>query len=615
MLSCGTTAFALGLGNIGVQSALGQPLRASIGLLGADSGELTGSCIKVRVESLDGVSLLVPQLAIMRNGPVSSITLTSRQAIHEPAAAIVVEVGCTSPVRRIYQVLFDLPVLSAAAMPEPAPSRESRTIPDPASAAERPEPVATKSVAQAVRPVHIKRRPAPEPAVKKTVSPQPAADPDLGKSDPADVLRLTTDENAGVSRLKLSGDLTMSADAAVQPASEEARQAQREFAAILRGDDARADSAAPNPAVQAQETALRARVDALQRQNSQNQVVLADLQSKSSLVMWLSGLLALCLLVMGGLAWRLRSFIRSDKEQAAWWKTSQIDPEKQETEQSAIDEPDVRDPHAPSLVAPLASRNPEFAAPDFTADAGAGPDLPASQVALDADAGLMLPEATGNINKGEHSGELKVEEISDVTQEVEFWISLNDPRRAIEILEPHTKIVYPDSPVTWLYLLDLYREVGDEQKYNALRERFTSLFNARIPLYGEPEMTAQTLEDFPHLLTRICKLWPSVDIVPFLQSLLVDDRAGARAGFDLSLYRDILLLIGIALEKRRLNQLVESRPETPEAVSLPEEETPLPVIDAFASVAPHFTEDGAIDFAPLEFNFSTESDDEQKTVK
>ncbi|MEO8407783.1 MAG: hypothetical protein ABI476_05080, partial [Oxalobacteraceae bacterium] len=82
LLSCGTTAFALGLGNISVQSALGQPLRASIGLLGADSGELTGSCIKVRVESLDGASLATPQLAITRNALASSLILRSRQAIH-----------------------------------------------------------------------------------------------------------------------------------------------------------------------------------------------------------------------------------------------------------------------------------------------------------------------------------------------------------------------------------------------------------------------------------------------------------------------------------------------------------------------------------------------------
>jgi hypothetical protein len=222
-----------------------------------------------------------------------------------------------------------------------------------------------------------------------------------------------------------------------------------------------------------------------------------------------------------------------------------------------------------------------------------------------AEAGLALPEETDSVRQRAGSNEVNVEEISDVTQEAEFWLSLNNPQRAIEILEPHTGVENADSPVTWLYLLDLYREVGDEEKYNTLRDRFTRLFNARIPLYGEPEMQSQTLEDFPHLLARICKLWQSAEIVPFLQSLLIDDRAGARAGFDLPLYRDILLLIGIALEKKRLNQLDEPHAEIREVAS---EETPLPVIETIGYSAPVFTEDGAIDFAPLEFNFNVESE-------
>lgn len=36
-------------------------------------------------------------------------------------------------------------------------------------------------------------------------------------------------------------------------------------------------------------------------------------------------------------------------------------------------------------------------------------------------------------------------------------MSVNDPERAIEILEPQAEQERPDSPVPWLYLLDLYR--------------------------------------------------------------------------------------------------------------------------------------------------------------
>lgn len=606
--TCGSTAFGLGLGNIGVQSALGQPLRASIGLLGADSGELTGSCIKVRVESLDGVSLLTPQLAITRSGPASSIMLTSRQAIYEPVATIVVDAGCVSPVRRVYQVLFDLPVLSASALPEPAPSRESRLSTEPASARERSEPVERKSVAQATRPVRTKKRQAPEPVAKKPASSQSAAsaNPDSSRKTAVDVLRLTSDEDGGVSRLRLSSDLTLPTDAAARPWSEEARRAQLEFAAIVRGEDPRAGSNARNKT--AQQTSLRTQMAALQRQNDESQAALAALQTRSSVLSWLSGLLVLCLLAIGWLASRLRSAIRSDK--AAWWTMNQSGNEKPDAAQFAADEPVV--PGQNPLISAASLSPIENAGPlqqDAGADSGTAPELPAAQSA---------PGDAGSANQRERSNgsnEFNVEEISDVTQEAEFWISLNDPRRAIEILEPHTEIEHPDSPVTWLYLLDLYREVGEEEKYNALRARFTSLFNARIPFYGTPELESQSLEDFPHLLDRICKLWRSVDIVPFLQSLLIDDRAGARAGFDLPLYRDILMLIGIALEKKRLNQLDESYSEMREAASRVGEEVPFPVIETSAAVAPILTTDCPIDFEPLEFDFTADSEDGQKPVK
>lgn len=606
--TCGTTAFGLGLGNIGVQSALGQPLRASIGLLGADSGELTGSCLKVRVESLDGVPLLAARLAITRSGPASSIMLTSRQAVYEPAATIVVDAGCASPVRRVYQVLFDLPVLSASALPEPAPSRESRLTTEPASARERSVPVEKKSVAQPVSPARIKSRQTPEPAAKKPAGSQPAAsaNPDSDQNAAVDVLRMTGDEDSGISRLKLSSDLTLPTDAAARPWSEEARLAQLEFAASLRGDDTRAGGNARNKT--AQQTSLRSQMAALQRQNDENQAALAALQTRSSLLIWLSGLLVLCLLAIGWLAWRLRSVIRSDK--AAWWAINQSGNEKPDAAQCVVDESIV--PGQNPLISAASPSLIENAGPlqqDAGADSGTVPEVPAAQ---------NTPEDAGSANQRERSdgsNEFNVEEISDVTQEAEFWISLNDPRRAIAILEPHTEIEHPDSPVTWLYLLDLYREVGEEGKYNALRERFTRLFNARIPFYGTPELESQSLEDFPHLLDRICKLWRSVDIVPFLQSLLIDERAGARAGFDLPLYRDILMLIGIALEKKRLNQLDESYSEMRESASRVSEEVPFPVIEASAAVTPVFTTDRAIDFAPLEFNFTADSEDEQKPAK
>lgn len=599
LLLFGSTVHALGLGNIGVQSALGQPLLASIGLLGTDSNALTGACVKVRVESLNGVSLASPQLTITRSKSSSSLTLTSRQVINEPVANIIVEAGCASPVRRSYQVLFDPPIFSIAPS-EFAPDRLSSADRDPVSAAVPNDLVKRKAAVPAASTARTRNKPVPAPVAKKPAAPGLAGTLNLAssKSSASDVLRLSSDDDNVVSRLMLSSALTLPTDAKNQPLSEETRLAQREFAALLKGEDPRASI----DALRAQDAALRTQMAALQRQNSENQAALIALQAKSSMTNWLAGLLVLCLIAIGWLVWRLRAFTRKDNDDVAWWKASQRDQEKQGAAQFTSEQSNASY-QSRSLISAASPVATEGADAGITTDA----EMPGTQNTLVAQAGVGLPEDAGSANQRQSANAFKVEEISDVTQEAEFWISLNNPKRAIEILEPYTEGIHPDSPVPWLYLLDLYREVGEPEKYNGLRERFARLFNARIPLYGDPELASQTLEDFPHLLERICKLWNTGDIVPFLQSLLVDDRDGARAGFDLPLYRDILLLLGIALEKKRLNQLEAPLVGIQDSDSQVGSQFLHPSTETIGEAAlPSL--DAGLDFEPIDFDIDIESD-------
>ncbi|MFD2272438.1 FimV family protein [Undibacterium arcticum] len=50
---CGSAAHAVGVGTVSLQSALGQPLHASIPIIGNDN-DVSTTCIKARVESSDG---------------------------------------------------------------------------------------------------------------------------------------------------------------------------------------------------------------------------------------------------------------------------------------------------------------------------------------------------------------------------------------------------------------------------------------------------------------------------------------------------------------------------------------------------------------------------------
>jgi len=91
-------------------------------------------------------------------------------------------------------------------------------------------------------------------------------------------------------------------------------------------------------------------------------------------------------------------------------------------------------------------------------------------------------------------------------------------------------------------------------------------------------------EDFPHLVTNCTALWTTDDISAYLESLLVDDREGERIGFDLPVYRDILFLLGICIELKRV------RYESTSASEVIKPEPLLPQLDEHLVVKPQDAE-------------------------
>lgn len=162
-----------------------------------------------------------------------------------------------------------------------------------------------------------------------------------------------------------------------------------------------------------------------------------------------------------------------------------------------------------------------------------------------------------------------VEEISDVMQEAEFWLSLHDLERAAEVLEPYATYEQPGSPLPWLYLFELYRDLGWSEKYSNLRDRFQRIFNARALTWEEqklvlPGVPQRGLEDVPHVALKVTTLWQSEEVLPYLESLLVDDRDGTRAGFDLPVYKEIMFLILLAYELQQARQYLKPAIGTPQ---------------------------------------------------
>ncbi len=139
---------------------------------------------------------------------------------------------------------------------------------------------------------------------------------------------------------------------------------------------------------------------------------------------------------------------------------------------------------------------------------------------------------------------LQVEEISDGLQEAKFWAALQKLDHAIAILEEEIKQAQVHTPASWLYLLDLYGQVGDKEKYQLLRERFHRFFNGKIPAWQEPKPENKPcLADFPHITEKLAHISHTEQAIQYLESLLLDDRDGTREGFAYGVYCDIVQLL------------------------------------------------------------------------
>lgn len=554
-----TSAQALGLGELRVQSALGQALRAQLALIGSDGNEFAPACIKAKVETTEGTFIASASVAVRKIGLNESIFLSTRQGLNEPAVKITVDVQCDSQLHREFLILLDPPQVNS--VPEnPAIASTVVAAQVQAESTGKPRQVSVHELndQRTVTSKKLPDLPLPKP-IRRSRS----------AKHPKDVLKLSDESSLTPRGLKISDSLSASMERQLVENIEELRAAQAQMAAMLR--DEKTDEGAKSEQVARQKEIqnLQKELTQLKIQNRTDKASLEEMQKNRFSRNWVIGLSALVLvgLIMIFLLYFHIRRIQKETE-ISWWEQGQ---EKREAERRKNIEDIVNDVQATYEPNVMQTELPSSGSDEISGQASTNIRVQtklASEAPAVLDADQLFKQNTPNprtptleetnsstfnffSNRG---SSVKVEEISDVTQEAEFWMSVNDPQRAIEILDSQARVDHPDSPVPWLYLLDLYRLVKDKQKYDELRDRFIVFFNANIPEFEDKSGNhgVRQLENFPHLIERICHLWNGNEIIPYLQSLLIDDRDGKRIGFELPVYRDILLLISLANELERI---------------------------------------------------------------
>ena len=588
LLSTAVSGSAVTLGKHIGAAVIGRPLDVRVQMFLAP-GEDTGSlCIGSDVFYGDAqvpasqVRTTPQKTAIDTEG---FVRVQSSQSVNEPIVTVYVRASCTAPFTRRFVLLAD-PITepSVQAIPNPSLATESRFAQEPRSVSERlpsvnaaplvgaaalPQPtaepaaaakaseppvaraVATKPV-EAVRPVQSAvplevpparmvqpAKPKPPSVVRRPAAPAPEPTPrlqleplDLGPAMELDpVLKMSfslLSEPTASDETRAGAALLWKA---INASPEEILQDAKKLA-VLESESKNLRDAANQS--QAAMTELRSSLEAAQAEKYMN-----------GLVYLLGAALLLAVLALGVL-WRRRDLVAQDSDAKIWW-ASEINPKPEEVRRKAAPAPvDVKLDLVPDRAPPSESDKPlaELSSekrklPDSGFPFDDSPDVP---MISDKDKREFVLSSTMGASRS-----VATEELFDVQQKVDFFISLGKDDEAIEVLLSHLNESQEPCALTYLDLLHLYHSLDRNEEYERLRKEFNQVFNAGAPPFEQYSEKSQGLEAYETALGRIQALWPQPRVLDVIEkSIFRDPQAVNKEVFDLEAYRELLLLHAIA---------------------------------------------------------------------
>jgi hypothetical protein len=181
------------------------------------------------------------------------------------------------------------------------------------------------------------------------------------------------------------------------------------------------------------------------------------------------------------------------------------------------------------------------------------------------------PDAFTHYSAGHAASQLGVSDLAQATEKASVFMTLGRHEQAIDTLRDHIDQEPKPSPMAWLMLLDLYRQLGKHEAFTEIAERFHHRFNAETPKWDLPNDGEDAgLVAFPRVIGYIRQDWPNTASLAYLENLLHDNRGGSRIGFSLAAFRDLLLLHSI-LEEYRMDLAAPARtdPITGELMPVP----------------------------------------------
>ena len=341
--------------------------------------------------------------------------------------------------------------------------------------------------------------------------------------------------------LSVERDPSLKASAEMAAAPEATPQRRAEAIAMWQALNAQPEDILRNmQRMQALENDVKALREGLQANNAGIASLRGDLekaQSQRYANPLVYGLLALLLaaLVLAALGWRRRRTTAVGPE-GDWWRAG-------ESDFGARAGPSSRSPlRSPTTKAPV---DLDLSAADSVIDhLRASPVTPSGwSVSKPPDRVDSMDFAASQV---ESLRSVKAEELHDIQQQADFFVSLGEYDQAIEVLRSHINSFPETSVVAWLDLLEIYHKLQRREDYASTRQEFHSVFNAQVPSFEAYRQQSDGLQAYHGALSRIVALWPSPKVLDVIEESIFrkPGQAGSEA-FGLEAYRELLLLYNI----------------------------------------------------------------------
>ncbi len=544
MLAIGaqSQALALGLGNIDVKSHLGQPLRASIKIQGANELK-SEACFRVMNDSYTENQLTSANFKLSKAvDDVAILTVTTNQIINEPIVNLSVMADCDANMRRDYVLLLD-PLLTAE-IENSADELPSNGVDNDSEQA--------KSVAEI--PVHKQTTKTPASSTKSAATKKQKSNKQSNKDivltagyhidKPAETANNNPKDSAAKEskpRLSISGG-----DASnINLNSAELRLDR----ALHFTPETAAQALAPELDIEMQDevTVLNNRMMHLEKQISAlavtNQKLKTENQLKSQQLVqankskknldWLGYILAGGLLLSSlTVAEKLRS-----RRQIQQLQNAQIEWSRNSVAKENLDEFDTNDNFFESDLGSDSRLN---VSSDVEKLAG---NLNEPAVAKDAEIPFSVEEFNSDHNVLDHA---------------DVFLSHGRTSLAIQLLQNHL-LDFPKQSVTiWMFLLDLLAKENLQAVYEQTALECKEYFNVQIADFSKTEDdTNHSLESFPRITAGLQQLWGTPAALTYLDDLIYNSRLEIRVGFHKNVIEELILLKSVVHEELKTAEVIQ----------------------------------------------------------